>query len=315
MSVKWNRWAWGISTWPLNKLKEKLQGEGLFDPDGKKPLPFLPERIGVVTSGSGAVIRDILHVLNRRFPDFRLILFPAPVQGPEAAPAIAAAIRYLNKHHLADVLIVGRGGGSMEDLWAFNEEVVARAIFASDIPVVSAVGHETDFTIADFVADVRAPTPSAAAEIVLPPRVEVDERLAEFRQRMHRTVRQRIQTARERLSRLRDARILKDPREQINRRQMAVDLLIQRLESVQRSRLSETERTLSLLTGKLDALSPLKVLARGYGMVTHSDTGRVIRSVRGIQAGDRMNVRLADGQIVSIVEHVNPTSQRREDHE
>ncbi|HEY5466516.1 MAG TPA: exodeoxyribonuclease VII large subunit [Clostridia bacterium] len=298
----------------FEQLKEKLSKEGLFDPAAKKPLPLLPGRIGVVTSPSGAVIRDILQVLGRRFPNFRLILFPVQVQGPGAGQAIAAAIRKMNDQGLADVLIVGRGGGSMEDLWAFNEEVVARAVFASRIPVVSAVGHETDFTICDFVADYRAPTPSAAAEIVMPRKSDLTERISGFGGRMRRSVLNRIDTARRRLDRAKSARILQDPMEMVNRRQMAVDLLSQRLMAAQHIRIASVSRRLSMACGKLDALSPLKVLARGYGMVSRLATGKSILSIHQTVIGDALSVTLFDGTLSCRVDGIEPAKRRSELH-
>ncbi|MBP7401878.1 MAG: exodeoxyribonuclease VII large subunit [Clostridia bacterium] len=294
----------------FEQLKQRLEKEGLFKPERKRPLPLLPRRVGVVTSPSGAVIRDILHVLGRRYPNFRLILYPVAVQGPGAARSIADAIRRMNEAGLADVLIVGRGGGSMEDLWAFNEEIVARAVHDSRIPVVSAVGHETDFTICDFAADYRAPTPSAAAEVVMPRKADMAERLDEYRNRMRRGIVHKVDTARRRLERAAGSRILQDPAELVNRRQMSVDLLGQRLLTAQQSRIAGVSRRLSMVCGKLDALSPLKVLARGYGMVTDRATGRSVLSVRQTSPGQFLSVTLADGSLGCRVEEIEAASER-----
>ncbi len=288
----------------FEQLKARLEKEGWFDAANKRPLPVLPRRIGVITSSSGAVIRDILHVLGRRFPNFRVVLHPVPVQGPGAAQAIAQAIRYMNEWQLADVLIVGRGGGSMEDLWAFNEEPVARAVHDSVIPVISAVGHETDFTICDFVADYRAPTPSAAAEVAMPAKADVLDKMTGYGQRLRKSVYYRLDTAHARLDRARSARVLVDPLELVNRRQMVVDMLVQRLTAAERGRLSAVSRRFSLICGKLDALSPLKVLARGYGLVQDSVTGRSVLSVDQVKTGSNLEVVLSDGTLDCLVEAV-----------
>lgn len=298
----------------FEQLKAQLAKEGLFDPARKKPLPVLPRRIGVITSSSGAVIRDILHVLSRRFPDFRVILHPVPVQGPGAAQAIAAAIRTMNQFEVADVLIVGRGGGSIEDLWAFNEEVVARAVYASGIPVISAVGHETDYTICDFVADVRAPTPSAAAEIVMPIKSELVEKLASLENRLRTRVFQRLDLSRERMKKIADARVLVDPLEMINRRQMRVDLLTQRMTTVIRQKMSVVTRRFSLTAGKLDALSPLKVLSRGYGLVQDAESGLSVLSIHRTAVGKRLDVVLSDGSLECLVERIHQRSEEENTH-
>ena len=294
----------------FEQLKQRLEKEGLFSTASKKALPMLPSRVGVITSPSGAVIKDILHVLGRRFPNFRLILHPVPVQGPGAAQAIAAAIHKMNDLRLADVLIVGRGGGSMEDLWAFNEETVARAVYHSKIPVISAVGHETDFTICDFVADYRAPTPSAAAEIVMPRKSDMADRITEHRGRMRRSVLHRVDAARNRLSKAQAMRILQDPKEIVYRRQMAIDLLGQRLLTIQQTRIAGISRRLSLACGKLDALSPLKVLARGYGMVSNCKTGNAVLSVRQVSVNDCVDVTMSDGVLACRVEHIDISKER-----
>ncbi len=286
------------------QLREKLKAEGLFDADRKKPLPLLPRSIGVVTSPAGAVIRDIIQVLTRRFYAINLKLYPVPVQGETAAAAIAKAIRFFNDHDLVDVLIVGRGGGSLEDLWPFNEEVVARAVAASHIPVVSAVGHETDHTICDFVADLRAPTPSAAAELVVPVRDEEILKIINGRNRMAQALNRRLEREKERLARLTEARVLKNPYEQLDRRRQDLDGQAAALHQALRGRLTAAEQRLSLLSGQLHALSPLRVLGRGYGLVASADTGKSIRSTALVKAGDRLDVTLIDGTMRCLVDQV-----------
>jgi exodeoxyribonuclease VII large subunit len=277
------------------QLKKKLDAEGLFADSHKKKLPFLPRAIGVVTSPSGAVIRDIIQVLSRRFPNFRLILQPVAVQGEGAAQQIAAAINRFNRLGNVDVLIVGRGGGSLEDLWAFNEEIVARAVYASAIPVVSAVGHETDFTICDFVADLRAPTPSAAAELVMPVRREQEALLRQFASRLGRALDHRLQNQAQRLGHMRASRVFRQPYDLLNRRRLDCDRLSQALRTAIGQKAALAERQFSILTGKLDALSPLKVLARGFGLVSSARDGRTLVSTALVNTGDRIDVRLCDG--------------------
>jgi exodeoxyribonuclease VII large subunit len=277
------------------QLKKKLEAEGLFAAEHKKKLPLLPRAIGVVTSPSGAVIRDIIQVLSRRFPNFRLILQPVAVQGEGAAQQIAAAINRFNRLGNVDVLIVGRGGGSLEDLWAFNEEIVARAVYASDIPVISAVGHETDFTICDFAADLRAPTPSAAAELAMPVRREQEAMLRQFRNRLGQALGHRLQSQEQRLTHLRASRVFRQPFDLLNRRRLDCDRLIQALQTSMAQKTALAERRFSILAGKLDALSPLKVLARGFGLVRSARDGRPLASTALVNPGDRVDVQLCDG--------------------
>lgn len=279
----------------FEQLKQKLEAEGLFDPARKKPLPLLPRLIGVVTSPSGAVIRDIIQVLSRRFPNFRLQLIPVQVQGEGAAASIAAAINRFNQLGQADVLIVGRGGGSMEDLWAFNEEIVARAVYQSRIPVISAVGHETDFTICDFVADRRASTPSVAAELAVPVRSEQELMLLQMKNRLTQALGSRLSRQRLRLDNLRQNRVFRQPMELVDRKRLDCDRLLLALQQAMRLRTAQAERYFSILTGKLDTLSPLKVLARGYSVTTFSDSGRVLVSTALVNPGDRVDVWLSDG--------------------
>lgn len=294
----------------FEQLKKRLSDEGLFDERHKKPLPTLPARIGVVTSPSGAVIRDILNVLGRRFPNFSLQLHPVPVQGDGAAEKIAAAIRRLNERREVDVIIVGRGGGSIEDLWAFNEEVVARAVFASQIPVISAVGHETDFTICDFVADRRAPTPSAAAELAMPVRTDLEDAIRLQRNRLVQALRSRARIAEERLNRLVGNRIFREPYLLIEKRQADLDRIHERQRLALERRLVAARAGLQLMAGKLDSMSPLKVLSRGYGLVTDPRSGKPLTSVTRIRTGEQVRVFLTDGSLGCTVDEITARSEK-----
>ncbi len=275
-------------------LKQSLTAEGLFDSIHKKPLPKLPRAVGVVTSPSGAVIRDIIHVLGRRYPNFRLILIPVQVQGEGAAQSIATAIDRFNQLDLVDVLIVGRGGGSIEDLWAFNEEVVARSIYRSKIPVISAVGHETDFTICDFAADVRAATPSAAAELAMPVRSDEEDKIKRLKLRLQLSLQKKSDIEAQKLDSLLSRPIFSQP---LLRFQLAHDdlkALTIRLSRASLAHLAKAERNVSIAASKLDALSPLKVLARGYA-VAKNQAGQSIGSTALIQPNDPIEVWLSDG--------------------
>lgn len=282
-------------------LKARLDAEGLFDESRKRPLPAFPQRIGVVTSPTGAAIRDVLHVLQRRYPLTEVILAPTPVQGDAAAPQIAAAIAALDEYVGADVILVTRGGGSLEDLWPFNEERVARAIFACGTPVISGVGHETDFTIADYVADVRAPTPSAAAEVMAPDATELRTRVGQFRERLGRTLtghlardRERTRQQETRLARHSPAQLIAQRRQQVDERVRAASRSLHRDLALWRERLDG-------LHGRLLALSPLATLERGYAVVHRQDDGRLVRSVTQIEAGDGVAVRVTDGAFAAEV--------------
>ena len=286
----------------FEQLKQKLGKEGLFDAEHKKPLPTFPRTIGVVTSPDGAAIRDILNILNRRWPRFHLILRAARVQGGEAPGEIAAGIADLNKLGGVDVMIVGRGGGSLEDLWAFNEEVVARAIFASEVPVVSAVGHEIDFTISDFVADVRAATPSEAAELVLPVFEEIEGALDEYQARIVLALRTRADEIRGRLLAIEQSYALRQPLDRVRQFQQRADELAQRL-LMGADRFVEAQRErLKGIAGKLDSLSPLAVLSRGYSVTTLADTGEIVRNAKQVSPGDRVKTRVAKGDFAARVE-------------
>ena len=275
-------------------LKQKLAKEGLFDPAHKKRLPKYPKRIGVVTAPTGAVIRDIINVLTRRFSYADIVLYPVLVQGENSAASIVSAINYFNATKSADVLIVGRGGGSIEDLWSFNEEAVARAIYDCEIPIVSAVGHEIDFTISDFVADLRAPTPSAAAELVVPSQDELSEKFNNVYKLIYKQARQIIENRRMRVERCADRPIFKNPKDRIDDKRIYLDNLEHMFETAAQSVLKEKKRLLSENAAKLDAMSPLGTLGRGYS-VAKSDNGVIIRSVEQIKDGDLISVTVADG--------------------
>ena len=282
------------------ELKARLEREGLFDLRHKRPLPVLPRRIGVVTSPTGAAIRDVLRVIRRRHPRVEILLYPVPVQGPDAAPAIVEAIGYFNGEKNVDVMIVGRGGGSLEDLWAFNEESVARAIFASRIPIISAVGHETDYTIADFVADLRAPTPSAAAEMVVESEEHLRSAVHGLRSRLVLAARAGIVRVRVRLDHA--TRLLGDPRRRTQEYGQRVDDLQGRLAYGLRNVLRHGRTQLGSMTAALDHLNPLAILSRGYSVTRREPAGTIIKRAQDVQPGDRIRTQVFKGSIVSRVE-------------
>ena len=286
----------------FEQLKQKLQQEGLFDPAHKKPLPLYPQRIAIVTSGAGAAVHDMIRILRRRYPIAKVLLLPVRVQGVEAPPEIVGAIRYANRWQLADVLIVGRGGGSIEDLWAFNDERVARAIYASEIPVISAVGHEPDVTISDFVADRRASTPSNAAEIAVPDQAELLKRLDSASRGMAQGTLNTLEKADARWKALAAKRVLTDPMAFIDDRRMQLDSVQQRMGLTAHRQLGARQQRFAALAASLDALSPLKVLGRGYAMAQTSD-GTVLRSSGQVQEGDRIHVQLGQGALDCTVDH------------
>lgn len=285
----------------FEKLKQKLSTEGLFDPKHKKPLPKYPKRIGVITAPTGAAIRDILNILSRRFKYADVVLYPVLVQGENAAMSIAVALKYFNENNAADVLIVGRGGGSIEDLWAFNEEIVARAIYDSRIPVISAVGHEVDFTISDFVADLRAPTPSAAAELVVPSQEELKDKFNNVYGRLYSCAGRILEKNRLRLRLLTEKPVLKTPERSLDERRLYLDGLYNRFENAYKNILKEKEQALKLNASKLDGLSPLSALSRGFS-VTKDEGGRVVKSVEQVKKGDKISVVVSDGEIRASVE-------------
>ena len=285
----------------FEQLKDKLYREGLFDPAHKKPLPKFPRRIAIVTSSAGAAVHDMIRILRRRYPIAKVLLLPVRVQGVEAPPEIVGAIRYANRWQLADVLIVGRGGGSIEDLWAFNDERVARAIYASEIPVISAVGHEPDVTISDFVADRRASTPSNAAEIAVPDQAELWKRLDSAGRAMAQGALNTLEKADAQWKTLASKRVLTDPMAFVDDRRMQLDSVQQRMGLTAHRQLSRRQQRFATLAASLDALSPLKVLGRGYAMAQAAD-GTVLRTSQQVQEGDRIHVRLGQGALDCTVD-------------
>lgn len=280
----------------FEQLKTKLAAEGLFDPAHKKPLPQYPKTIGIVTSSAGAAIHDMLRILNKRYPLTKVRLLPVRVQGAEAPAEIASAIAYANYHKLADLLIVGRGGGSIEDLWAFNDEQVAYAIYKSEIPIISAVGHEPDVTISDFVADLRAATPSNAAELAVPDKDALQQMLDSISGSMATILQRQLQTARQRLNLLSASPSLESPDKYLQQQAKALDLLCGKMISAQMQNINRHHQQFLTYAAKLDALSPLKVLTRGYAMVQTEDDA-IIRSVKQVKTGDGIKIRLQDGSV------------------
>ena len=273
------------------QLKKKLGEEGLFDDDKKKPIPKYPEKVGVITAATGAAVRDIINVITRRYPYCEIVIYPAQVQGQGAAESIVSGIEYFNEKEHCDTLIVGRGGGSIEDLWAFNEEIVARAIAGSKIPIISAVGHETDFTIADFVADLRAPTPSAAAEVAVPSQLELMSKISTMTTRMQSSVINGLKNKRLLIEKL----SMRSPKNRIDDLRQKNDNLIKQAEKSFLLTFEGKKKELSKYLAKLDALSPLGVMARGYAIATEED-GTVIRTINKMAPGKGFSLRLADGE-------------------
>ena len=284
------------------ELKKKLEREGLFAEEHKKKIPFMPKTIGVLTSNTGAVIRDIINVSTRRNPGVHIRLYPVPVQGPGAAEKIAEGIKFMNENKLADVLIIGRGGGSLEDLWPFNEEIVARAIYDSELPIISAVGHETDFTIADFVADLRAPTPSAAAELAVANIDDVIETLKLYNNRYKVALKKKIELMRLSYEKCMARPAYKNPTQKINEQYMVIDMKVKALQNSMMLKLKEAKTSFVKETAKLDSLSPLKTLTRGYSIVTKQESGKVIKSVDDLNSGEKVNLRLSDGQKTATID-------------
>lgn len=288
----------------FEQLKAKLSAEGLFDPVHKKPLPPFPERIAIITSSAGAAVHDMIRILSHRWPMTKVLLLPVRVQGTEAPAEIAGAIRYANEFKVADLIITGRGGGSIEDLWAFNDERVARAIYASQIPVISAVGHEPDVTISDYVADRRASTPSNAAEIAVPDKNEMLDVLRSYDIRSAQAMTKLLDRLKERLSSLESKRVLSDPSVYIDNRRIELDHGRDRLISAQERALSAKRQSYVRLVASLDAMSPLRVLSRGYAIASKQD-GEPVRSVKGLETGEHISLRLADGSADCLVESVS----------
>ena len=284
----------------FEQLKEKLAQQGLFDPAHKKPIPKLPGTIGIVTSSAGAAVHDMLRILRKRYPLTKVVLFPVRVQGVEAPGEIAAAIHYANIWKLADVLIVGRGGGSIEDLWAFNDERVAWAIYESQIPVISAVGHEPDVTISDFVADLRAATPSNAAELAVPDREAILQTLDSMENAMAASLNRQLKNARQHLNVLSAASALQSPTGYLQQKEKQLELLTNRLASAQNRNIAGIRQRYISQVSKLDAMSPLKVLMRGYAMAT-TESGTLLRSIDQVDMGERIDIALSDGKMTATV--------------
>ncbi|MDY3282640.1 exodeoxyribonuclease VII large subunit [Dysosmobacter sp.] len=293
----------------FEQLKAKLHAEGLFDPAHKKPLPAYPRRIAIITSSAGAAVHDMIRILRRRYPIARVILLPVRVQGPEAPPEIVGAIRYANRWKVADLIITGRGGGSIEDLWAFNDERVARAIYDSELPVISAVGHEPDVTISDFVADARASTPSNAAEIAVPDQTELLRYLRDSAARIAQAETGKITLQRQRLDTLASKRVLRDQMAYVQDKRMLLTHAQQRLGDLGGQLVSRRREKFSALAAALDAMSPLKVLGRGYAMV-QDESGAVVRSYREAPRGAKVAVTLGEGRLECTVDRsVSHTEQ------
>ena len=280
----------------FEQLKEKLYKEGLFDREHKKPIPQFPMKIAVITSGAGAAVRDVIRVLRKRWPLAKVLVLPVRVQGVEAPPEIVGAIRYANKYNVADLIITGRGGGSIEDLWAFNDERVARAIFDSRIPVISAVGHEPDVTIADYVADLRAATPSNGAELASPDMAELTEMLQSYDVRLYQAEKRKLGAYRDKLTELSEKRVLKDPKNYIDDRRQALDAAQMRLIAASERILSKSKHEFASLAASLDAMSPLKVLGRGYS-IAQADDGKILKSASDVNVGDKITVKFKEDSI------------------
>ena len=285
----------------FEQLKEKLWREGLFDEAHKKPLPKYPKTIAIITSPAGAAVHDMIRILRRRYPLAKVKLLPVRVQGAEAPAEIVGALRYAGRHRVADVIITGRGGGSIEDLWAFNDERVARAIYNCELPVISAVGHEPDVTIADFVADARAATPSHAAEMAVPDRAELLEKLQSQRLRMARSEHRRLEQLRRRLTELAGKRVLTDPLAPVQDKRLLLDHAQKELIHAAQVRLAEPRRALAALAASLDAMSPLKVLGRGFALVT-DEKGKPVRRASDVPVGSKITAALSEGRLRCRVE-------------
>ena len=277
------------------ELKNKLEKQGLFDMKYKKPIPKFPKCIGVLSASTGSVIRDIINVSTRRNPNCYIKLLPVPVQGKGAGEKIAEAIKIMNKYKLADVIILARGGGSLEDLWPFNEEIVAHAIFESELPVISAVGHETDFTIADFVADLRAPTPSAAAELANPNVADLISDIEKYNNRLKKSLITKIETMKLRYEKCMASRVFNEPLQKLNERYILIDMKVKKMQNLINSKVKDDKTKMVEVIAKLDTLSPLKTLARGYSLTTGID-GKIIKSANNIKKDDELVIRFKDGK-------------------
>jgi len=290
------------------QLKKRLEAEGLFDVSKKRPLPKIPMRIGIITSATGAAIRDMINVCGRRFPAAKLVLYPSLVQGPGAPAELIAGMQYFNAMRSVDVIIIGRGGGSIEDLWAFNDEGLARTIAASQIPVISAVGHETDFTICDFVADRRAPTPSAAAELAVPDTAELKRKIQNIVSREANVLLTMLKSRRDRLDSLANARAMTNPMNLIDDRRMLLDMLTERMVRAEENSVQIRRSLLARDAGCLDALNPLSVLARGYSAVYKTD-GTLVKSIDNVKIGDTVEFKTIGGSALCTVDDVKKTDK------
>jgi len=284
----------------FEQLKQKLQEEGLFDPAAKKPIPVYPHRIAIITSSAGAAIHDMLRILSKRYPLSKVIVMPVRVQGVEAPAEISGAIRYANRHRIADLIVTGRGGGSVEDLWAFNDERVARAIYASEIPVISAVGHEPDVTISDFVADLRAATPSNASELAVPDQTELLEELLSVQMRLQQSMMNTLQMSAQKLDRLRGSRVLQSPMNYLQDQRLVLDYHHRKLSAAAERLLMDKKQQFVRLTAGLDAMSPLKVLSRGYSVVK-SVEGELVLDSAQVKSGDMVQIILYKGALEAAV--------------
>ena len=276
------------------ELKKELEEQGMFDKTHKKKIPMMPKVIGVLSSQTGSVIKDIINVSTRRNPNVYIRLLPVPVQGEGAAEKIADGIYYMNKNKLADVLILARGGGSLEDLWPFNEKIVAKSIYESEIPIISAVGHETDFTIADFVADLRAPTPSAAAELAVPDVYELNKKINTYQDRLRNGLLKKVQLMKLRYEKVMSSSVFKEPTRKINDAYIKIDGCIKQLENSIKSKQEKEKTRYVELVAKLDAYSPLKTLSRGYSIVEKDD--KIIKDEKELQTGDLISIRFSEGK-------------------
>ena len=287
----------------FERLKNQLEKEGLFNPEHKKKIPIMPKKIGVLSSETGAVIRDIINVSTRRNPNVNIRLYPVPVQGNGAAEKIVEAIQIMNEYKLADVIILARGGGSLEDLWPFNEEIVARAIYDSEIPIISAVGHETDFTIADFVADLRAPTPSAAAELAQVDINDIKKKIITYEDRYRQALNKRLELMRLRFEKAMNSRAFTDPTKKINEEYLRIDNTIKQLENAIQRKLADCKTIATKNYAKLDALSPLKTLTRGYSITELN--GKVLKKSKEVKVNDEINIKLQEGGLTAQVKSIS----------
>ncbi len=283
----------GILYKKYEELKQRLEEQGYFDEEHKKKIPQMPRTIGVLTSQTGSVIRDIINVSTRRNPNVNIRLYPVPVQGEGAAEKIAKGIKFMNENNLADVLILARGGGSLEDLWPFNEEIVAHAIYNSEIPIISAVGHETDFSISDFVADLRAPTPSAAAELAVPDIYEIKQKINVYQNRLRLSLVKKVEIMKLRYEKCLSSRVFKEPLRNINDNYLKIDTYIKTLENIIKTKQKAEKTKYIELVSKLDTLSPLKTLTRGYSLVESNN--KIVKSTKDVKTGDKVDIRFVDG--------------------